>query len=232
MNQRNGYRFAWLACCVIPMLAVGAALKGTSSQDRTDGLKMALAQAVDVAVRSLGQTDGFLGNPEVRIPLPGKLESARKTLRRLGLSKDVDQLATAMNRAAEAAVPEARVLLAGAIRQMSIKDAATILTGPEDAATQYFKGAMSPALTERFLPVVSRATADVKLAKSYDSIAKKAGSLGLIDPQDANLDSYVTRLALEGLFKTMAKEEVAIRRNPAGQASALLRKVFGAIVGK
>jgi Protein of unknown function (DUF4197) len=208
--------------------AAGAAgLASLTSAESTDGLKAALTQAANVAVSQLGKADGFLGNPEVRIPLPGKLQKARKTARKLGMSKQIDGLETAMNRAAEAAVPEAKELFVQSIRQMSVKDALSIIKGPENAATEYFRAAMSDKLTEKFLPIVSKSTANVQLAQQYKGVAKKASSLGLIDSEDASIDTYVTRKALDGLFLVMAKEEAAIRKDPLGQASSLLRKVFG-----
>jgi Protein of unknown function (DUF4197) len=210
------------------LLAAGG-LATVSKQDQGSGLKAALKQAAEVAVDQLGKTDGFFGNPELRIPLPGKLEKARKTLRKIGLNKQADDLALALNRAAEAAVPEARALLVDSIKQMSVQDALGILTGPQDAATQYFRKTTNDQLTERFMPIVSKATQKAQLAHYYDQVASKATMLGVVDERDANLDGYVTRKALDGLFATMAKEEAAIRSNPAGQASSLLQKVFGAI---
>jgi hypothetical protein len=220
-------------CVAIAMtLLVGMAWAGSlaslSSAESAEGLKAALSQAANVAVTSLGKTDGFLTNPDVRIPLPGKLEKATKTLRKLGLGKQTDALTLAMNRAAEAAIPEAKTLLVESIRQMSVKDAVGILAGPDDAATRYFRQSMSEKLTERFLPIVSKATDNVQLAQHYKEVAGKASALGLVDANEASLDSYVTRKALDGLFLTMASEEAAIRKDPAGQASSVLRKVFGA----
>lgn len=221
----------WLACLAFaPALAVGAgALDSLSNAQKTDGLRTALTQAAQAAVANLGRTDGFLGNPEVRIPLPGKLEKASRTLKKLGASRQVDDLSTAMNRAAEAAVPEARALLVDAVRQMSVQDAASILTGPQDAATQYFRRTTQARLAERFLPVVARETGRLGLAKRYDNVAGKAAQLGLLKPEDASLDSYVTQKALDGLFLMMAKEEAAIRKDPLGQASSVLKTVFGAL---
>lgn len=212
-----------MAFAAAPLRAATAA-----STETADGLKAALNQAVTTAVTTLGKTDGFMGNPEVRIPLPGKLEKAAKKLRKLGMAKQTDALELAMNRAAEAAVPEAKILFVDAIKQMSVTDAIGLLRGPEDAATQYFRGAMSGKLTERFQPIVSKATANVQLAKQYKDVVGRASSLGLVDEKDASLDAYVTRKAMDGLFLVMAREEAAIRKNPLGQASALLRKVFGA----
>jgi hypothetical protein len=209
-------------------LPVAAAAATATKSETADGLKAALSQAVTTAVTTLGKPDGFMGNPEVRIALPGKLQKAAKKLRKLGMGKQTDALELAMNRAAEAAVPEAKALFVDAIKQMSVTDAVALLRGPDDAATQYFRGAMSEKLAERFQPIVNKATESVQLAKQYNDVAGRASALGLIDQKDASLDAYVTRKAMDGLFLVMAREEAAIRKNPLGQASALLRKVFGA----
>lgn len=225
MNRRT----QWLLGLAFWLPFIAAPAAAPSPAESADGLRAALNQAAVVAVATLGKTDGFMGNPEVRIPLPGKLEKAAKKLRKLGMGKQTDALQLAMNRAAEAAVPEAKTLFAEAIQKMSISDALTILRGPQDAATQYFKGAMSEQLAERFLPVVSKATTSVQLAKLYNDVAGRASALGLVDQRDASLDGYVTRKALDGLFVMMAHEEAAIRKDPLGQASSLVRKVFGAM---
>jgi hypothetical protein len=219
---------AWtVALCVAWGAIADAATPG--AQESTGALRTALTQAATAAVNTLGKTDGFFGNPEVRIPLPGKLQKASKTLRKIGLAKQTDALQLAMNRAAEAAVPEAKALLVDAIAKMSVTDALAIVRGPEDAATRYFRDSMTAPLTERFLPIVSKATADLQLAKTYDEVAAKASAIGIAEPRDATLDAYVTRKALDGLFLMMAREEAAIRRDPLKQADALLRKVFGAV---
>lgn len=224
----------WLAAAVCFALGTitaraDGALDALSPQQRTQGLKTALTQAAQVAVQNLGKSDGFLGNPDVRIPLPGTLQKAQKLLSALGAGKQSDALVTAMNRAAEAAVPEAKVLLLDAVKQMSVQDAVGILTGGEDAATQYFRRTTSEKLAQRFLPIVRRETGKVQLAQRYNEVAGKAAQLGLVNEQDANLDRYVTGKALDGLFLMMAREEAAIRKDPLGQASAILQKVFGAV---
>jgi len=228
MTTIQGTRRLALVALASMLAATGHAATAAASKTETaDGLKAALNQAVSTAVSTLGRPDGFLGNPEVRIPLPGKLAKAAKKLRKLGMAKQTDALELAMNRAAEAAVPEAKALFVDAIRQMSVADAVGLLRGPDDAATQYFRGAMSEKLAERFQPIVGKATQSVQLAKQYNEVAGRASSLGLIDQKDASLDAYVTRKAMDGLFLVMAREEAAIRKNPLGQANALLRKVFG-----
>ncbi len=203
-------------------------LSDLTNSDVSAGLKKALDQGINQAVSKLGTTDGFLQNPTVRIPLPPKLAKAESMMRMLGLGSQADQLVESMNRAAEAAVPESKVLLKQALKQMSVADAKQILTGPDDAATQYFKRVTSSQLEAKFKPIVSQATEKVKLAQQYDAVAGKGVELGLLKPEDASIESYVTQKTLDGLYLMIADEERAIRKDPLGQASKLLKKVFGA----
>ena len=221
--------FIGLLWLVILSPARAAGLDAVSAEDSSGALRQALTQGASAAVASLGKKDGFLGNPKVKIPLPEHLQSAEKLMRKLGMGKRADELITTMNRAAEAAVPEARELLVNSIKQMTLQDAKGILTGGDDSATQYFKRTTSAPLTERFLPIVRKATEKVKLAETYYRYAKQASKLGLLDEKDADLEHYITQKALDGLFLMIAEEERAIRKNPLGQASSLLQKVFGAL---
>ena len=217
-------------------LAVGLAavvpaadLGSLTNTDAAAGLKKALDQGIDKAVGELGVTDGFLKNPKVHIDLPPRLAKAQNVLRMVGLGQQSDDLVVAMNRAAEAAVPESKVLLKQALKSMSVADAKAILTGGEDSATQFFKSKTFTPLKAKFSPIIARATQQVKLTEHYDAIAGKGAELGLIKPEDASVQSYVTERALDGLFVMMAEEERAIRKDPLGQASSLLKKVFGAV---
>lgn len=205
-----------------------AALAGISKQDQTSALRTALTQGAQAAVSNLGKTDGFLGNPQVRIPLPGKLAKAEKTLRMVGMGSQTDALITAMNRAAEAAVPEARALLVDAVKNMSVQDVAGILTGGPNSATEYFRGKTSEPLAAKFLPIVRKQTEKVDLAARYNAVAGKAAAFGMFDAKDASVESYVTQKALDGLFTMIGREEAAIRANPLGQTNKLLQKVFTA----
>jgi hypothetical protein len=207
----------------------GLDVSSLSNADASAGLKKALDQGIDQAVSKLGVPGGFLDNPQVKIQLPPKLAKAEGALKMLGLGGQADELVTAMNRAAEAAVPESKPLLKQALKQMTLADAKQILTGGDDAATQYFKRVTYEPLKIKFAPIIDRETAKVKLAESYNSVAQKAVALGVLKPDDASLQSYVTAKTLDGLFTMMAQEERAIRKDPLGQASSLLKKVFGAV---
>jgi hypothetical protein len=228
-SSRLSTFFATAVAICAASLAWGLDLNSLSSTDASAGLKKALDQGVDHAVSELGSVDGFLKNPKVKIDLPPKLAKAEGMMKMLGLGDQVDGLVTAMNRAAEAAVPEGKALLKQALKQMTVQDAKQILTGGEDAATQYFKKVTYAPLKVKFTPIVTRETQKVQLGQRYDAVAQKAVALGVLKPDDASLEGYVTDRTLDGLFLVMADEERAIRKDPLGQASSLLKKVFGAV---
>lgn len=206
-----------------------SSVSGLSNAETSDGLKAALDQGVTKAVGMLGAADGFFGNKEVKIPLPKSLQKIEKGMKLVGMGKQSDELILKMNRAAEAAVPEAKALLVDAIKKMTLADAKAILTGPQDAATQYFKRTTSTHMAEKFLPIVEKATANVQLAESYNKYAEMGSKFGVVKKEDANINQYVTRKALDGLYLMIAKEEAAIRKDPLGQASSIIKKVFGAV---
>ena len=208
--------------------ALAVSLSQLSNADAASGVKAALARGAEVAVDLLGRTDGFLGNPQVRIGLPGQLEDAAKLMRRFGQGQRIDELVTTINRAAETAVPMGKDLLVGAVQSMSVQDAKNILTGGDTAVTQFFASKTRAPLGERFLPVVTQATDKVGLAQQYNAFAGKAAGFGLLKPEDANLQQYVTGKTLDGLYFMIGEEERKIRNDPVGTGSALLQKVFGA----
>ncbi len=199
-----------------------------TEREAVAGLKAALEKGSQAAVAALGRTDGFFGNPQVKIPLPESLERTERLMRRVGLGKHADELVLTLNRAAEAAVPEARKLFVDAVKKMTFDDAKGILRGGESAATEYFRRSTSGELRKRFLPIVERTTARVNLAQKYDDYASHGVALGLVKKEHADLDEYVTQKALDGLFFMLAEEEKKVRRDPAGSASRIIRKVFGA----
>jgi hypothetical protein len=209
--------------------AWSGSLRDLTNADTSTGLRQALTQGANQAVSTLGKKDGFLLNKEVKIPLPPRLAKAEKVMRMTGMGAQADDLVLAMNRAAEAAVPEAKPLLLDAVKSMSVEDAKKILTGGDDSVTQFFKAKTSDPLMLKFMPVVQKYTANVGLAKKYNKVAGKALELGLLKKEDADIDSYVARSALDGVYKIIGQEEKAIRANPAKAVGDLAKKVFGAL---
>ena len=215
------------------LAAAGALLAKTgwtaavSDADAASGIRAALERGAGAAVDLLGRPDGFLGNAKVRIPLPGVLKDAAKVAKLIGQQKQVDELVTAMNRAAEAAVPEAKALLLSAAKSMSVDDARRIVSGGDDSVTKFFAAKTRKPLAEKFLPIVTRQTEKVDLAARYDALAAKAAGMGLVKGDEATVERYVTGKALDGLYLMIGEEEKKIRRDPIGTGSAILAKVFG-----
>ncbi|HEX9435381.1 MAG TPA: DUF4197 domain-containing protein [Burkholderiales bacterium] len=205
-------------------------LEGITRQDATAALRTALEKGSVAAVAKLGRLDGFLGNPQVKIPLPESAQRAERLLRRVGMGKYADELVVTMNRAAESAVPEARALFVDAVKKMSVQDAKGIISGGDTAGTEYFRRTTRDQVHQRFMPIVQRATARVDLAQKYDQYADKAATVGLLRKEDADLDEYVAQKALDGLYLMVAEEEKKIRKDPVGTGSSILRKVFGALL--
>lgn len=214
------------------------AVAALSHTDMVSGLKQALGNGVERAVASLGRTDGFLTNLNVKLPLPEKLRSAEKTLRTLGQDQLADDFIASMNRAAEQAVPVAASVFGDAIKQMSIEDAHSILSGTNNAATQFFRRTTETNLYGQFYPMVQKATDQVGVTTQYKQMMSKVNPRGFLgglfgtrarSAMDAgDLDAYVTTKALDGLFFMVAEEEKRIREHPAARTTELLQKVFGA----
>jgi hypothetical protein len=229
MSPMHRRRFSLALCSAAAGSLLCRPALALSESEAAGGIRTALERGAVVAVNLLGRTDGFLGNPKVRIPLPGALNDAAGLLRAIGQQRRVDELVTAMNRAAEAAVPQAKTLLVQAVKSMSVEDATRILAGGDDAATQFFAAKTREPLALRFLPIVTRATERVKLAAKYNAVAARAAGLGLIRQEDASVEQYVTGRALDGLFLVIGEEERRIRRDPVGTGSAILKRVFGSL---
>jgi Protein of unknown function (DUF4197) len=226
----RGAILAAFAAFVMGWVGVAAAqLENITNREAVNALKTALDKGSRAAVEQLGREDGFFGDARVRIPLPESLQRAERTLRRFGMGSYADELVLTMNRAAEAAVPEAKQLFVDAAKKMTVQDAKGILTGGETAGTEYFKRTTSEQLRKRFLPIVQRSTEKVGLAQTYNQYAQQAAAFGLVKAEHANLDAYVTQKALDGLYFMVAEEEKKIRKDPVGTASSILKKVFGAL---
>jgi hypothetical protein len=207
-----------------------------SERDATGGIKEALAQGVDRSIRQLGKEDGFFRDQAVKILVPEKLRRAADLARQLGAGKKVDAFELSMNRAAEKAVPAAATILGDSVRQMTLQDAIGLVRGGDTSATDFFRRTSEDKLYQSFRPIVEKQTAAVGVTQKYKDFTKKAGGSALAGAllgdsgsgnTRADLDDYVTREAIDGLFHVIAEQEKQIRRNPASRTTDLLRRVFG-----
>ena len=210
-------------------MAAAADLSGITSKEAVTALRTTLTKGAEAAIGNLGKTDGFLGNPAARIQLPEFLAQSKGMLKMVGMGGQLDQVEVSMNRAAEAAVPQAKAILKKTIQNMTVEDAKQVLSGGDTAVTDFFRSKTQSDLYNQLLPIVKGKTNQVGLAQQYNALAEKGSRFGLVKAEDANLEGYVTNKALDALFLMVAEEEKAIRANPVAAGSAILKKVFGSL---
>jgi hypothetical protein len=198
-----------------------------SQDDIGGGLKEALLVGTENVVGKLGVTDGFNLDPQIHIPLPDKLDQVKKVLGKVGMDSMLVDLETRLNRAAEVATPKAKQLFVAAIKDMTLDDVMAIYNGPEDSATQYFRSKMAGPLALEMKPVVDESLADVGAAKSYEAAMTRYNSVPFVPKVDADLSDHVVEKGMDGIFYYLAKEEAAIRQDPAKRTTDLLKRVFG-----
>ncbi|MGD8384145.1 MAG: DUF4197 domain-containing protein [Lysobacterales bacterium] len=191
------------------------------------GLKEALRVGTKRVVEQLGVTGGFALDPQIHIPLPGKLVKVKGVLAKVGMDSVMADLEARLNRAAEIATPKARRLFLAAIDDMTLEDVMGIYKGPDDAATQYFREKMSGQLALEMKPVVEQGLADSGAVKTYENAMARYNALPLVPKVEADLSDYVVQEGMDGIFYYLAQEEAAIRRDPVKRTTKLLQRVFG-----
>lgn len=225
--------FLLALACGSALVLVATAARGAEKPAPLDagtagaGLKEALQVGVNRAVGVLGQLDGYLGNPEVHIPVPEKLQTIGKAARGLGMGRTVEEFETSMNRAAEAAAPLAKDVFVATIKQMTFEDALTIVRGKDHEATDYLRARAGPELDKQFRPIVSDRLAAVGATRAFESLMAQTTALPFVQRPAFDLEAYVTGKALDGMFLMIAREEQKIRKDPLARTSDLLKRVFG-----
>jgi Protein of unknown function (DUF4197) len=224
LNRRHTLTLALMVG--LPMSTVWAlSIPGITDAEASSGLKAALEKAGLAAIGLLGQQDGFLGNAAVKIPLPGILQDVAKVAKVLGMGKQIDELTVSMNRAAESAVPQAKDMLVGAAKGLTLTDAKNILTGGETSVTEFFKSKTETPLFGKFLPIVASIVSKVGLAQQYNGLVEKLPVKG----KAGKIENHVTTKSLTGMFYMIGQQEIGFRQNPLGAGGGIIGKVFGAI---
>lgn len=205
----------------------GAGTAGLSDAQIGEGLREALRVGTESVVAQLGAADGFNADPAAHIPLPASMGTVRDALSKVGMSSVLDDLELKMNRAAEEATPKAKAIFGEAIRELTLEDVQGIYQGPDDAATQYFKGKTSGSLRDAMRPIVENSLAEVGAMAAYDQAMSSYENIPFAPDVKANLTDHVLDGGLDGIFHYLAKEEAAIRQNPAERTTEILKNVFG-----
>ena len=202
--------------------------QGTLTTAEIDaGLREALTVGTNLVANQLGQTNGYYGDPKIRIPLPKTYRSIQSNLAKVGASGSLDDLELRMNRAAEASVPEAQALILGAIRNITINDALNILNGGDTAATDYLRSRTETQLRTAFTPYAREALSKSGAFTAMENVASQYGVGGITSSLQADLTAHAVDYGLDGIFLYVAEEEKKIRENPLARTTELLRRVFG-----
>lgn len=201
--------------------------EGLPNSEIINGLKEALKVGMNNATASASKVDGFYKNPLIKIPFPKEVSEAEKTMRSLGMDKEVDKFVKTLNRAAEDAAKSAAPIFLNSILKMNIDDGLGILRGGNDAATQYLKNTSNAALIAAFQPIVKNSLDKVNITKYWKPLMTNYNKLPFVNKINPDLNSYVTSKAIDGLFKLIASEELKIRKDPAQRINDLLQSVFG-----
>jgi len=200
---------------------------GLSEKDAADGIKEALVKGTGESVKVVSKSDGYFGNPQIKIPFPQDAKDIESRLRDIGLGKKVDEAVLSINRAAENAAKEAEQIFVTAVKNMSITDAIHIVKGNNDAATQYLSKTTTPELKTKFSPVIKNSLDKVDATRLWGDLINEYNKIPFVSRKNPDLTAYVTGKAIDGLFIMIAKEELKIRQNPAARTTELLKKVFG-----
>ncbi|WP_421986180.1 DUF4197 domain-containing protein [Roseivirga sp.] len=200
--------------------------KGFSKEEAANALKEAFIQGTGKGVDVLSQANGYLGNPEVKIPIPEDAKNVEKKLRALGLGNEVDKAIESLNRAAEDAAVEAKDIFIDAIKAITITDAINIVKGNKDAGTRILESKTTNDLTAKFSPIIEASLSKVNATKYWSDVMDKYNKIPFVKKVETDLTAYVTQQAIDGLFVMIAKEELNIRQNPAARTTDLLQKVF------
>ena len=208
--------------------SIGRSQSGALTQrDAAAGLREALRVSAVAVTTKLGRQDGFFGDPRVKIPLPGSLARAQRTLAPLGMAGPFDDLQRRVNRGAEAAMPQARTLFVDAVRSMSVTDALSIVRGGDDAGTLYLREKSEARLLALLRPHMETALSQAGAFTALDAAAARAGAGTAAQGLRNDLIAFAAGKALDGAFGYIAEEEAAIRRDPVKRTSDILRRVFG-----
>ena len=200
----------------------------TASDARAaSGLKEALRIGTENAVNLTGKTDGYFGNPTIKIPMPDRLRPVERAMRGIGMGARVDEFVLSLNRAAERAAPAAKQIFWDAVTEMTFDDARKLVDGSDTAATEYFKSKTSDKLAAAFRPVVETAMNEAGATKKYQEMIGRYKNIPFVSHVTVDIDEYVVGKALDGLFQVLGEEEKKIRTNPAARVTDLLKEVFG-----
>jgi hypothetical protein len=217
-------RRALLATAALAPLLALPGCATTGGFDLTDAIRRLLGLSAQRAFASLVQENGFFANDIARISLPDALGGSQATSILSAVLRSQafrDRLTRTVNRAAEKGAALAAPIVTDAIRTMNVGDVIAVVRGGPTAATGLLQGALGARLVETMLPGIGDGL------RVFDSGAVTE-ALRLVSGIDfAGLRADVSRKASDGIYRTIGREEAAIRANPAATGDPLIAAVFG-----
>ncbi len=192
----------------------------------SSGLKQALEIGIGKGSDVLSQKDGYYKSA-YKILLPPEARKVTDKLKSVpGFSNVENIILEKINRGAEDAAKKAKPIFVNAIKQMSFADAMDILMGEQNAATAYLNRTTYDPLYNEFNPVIVNSLDKFDARKYWKDAVNAYNKIPLVQKVNPELDDYVTKEALKGLFSMVEKEEKNIRTNIAARTTDLLKKVF------
>jgi hypothetical protein len=240
------YKAVALACTLVALAPLHAAAQdgwlgrvggmisgkpgtGPLTQREADtGVRTMLNIGVEVAAARLGVVDGFFGDPQVKLPLPGSLASTQKRLAAFGMSGPLDELQLAMNRAAESSMPTVKKLALDAVSGMTISDGLGIVRGGDTAGTTFLRSKTEAKLKELLRPQVEKALISTGAFKALDKLAGSAMTRSLARDARKDVIEFTLTRTLDATFMVVGEQEKAVRADPGKYGVAILKRVFGA----
>lgn len=204
-----------------------ASASGYNNQAQlVQGIKEALELGSTRAALQLAATGGYSKSALYRIELPENLQPLAKNLRQLGLGGQLDNIEKLMNQAAEQAAAEASTVFVSAVKNMTITDALGIIRGGDTAATAYFRQQTEQVLRQRYSPIIQQNLQQIGFYNQYQQLLNSYNRLPLANKPSLDLEQHLLDRSLDALFRQVAVEERAIRKDPVGSGSRIIGAVF------
>lgn len=232
-------------CDVVKVLQTSANLPLTE-EEVIGGLKEALTTGATNSAKRLAAENGYYGDEIVKILLPEEARIIVENISRIpGGDKLIEDVILRINRAAEDAAKEVAPIFINSVRQMTVRDAFSILNGADNAATSYLRSTTYNELYALYKPKIQVSTekkiiGDISTKDSWIALTGRwntlagsvAGKLAGFKPVNTDLDDFLTGKALNGMFIKVEAEELKIRKEVTARVTPVLRRVFGSLDNK
>ena len=213
--------------------------QGAQTVAQSSDYKDLLSKALNAAVSELSSS-GFLNNATAKIPLPNGLQTAANLAKKVGGEKWANEMISSINAAATKAVGGAAGVFSDTIKNMSQNDVKSLFSGGNDGITQFLRKKSGGELIKVFKPIIEDMMSRNSFANAYNglnslvsssSAVKQAKGLASnfgidLGNDGEDLNDYITRKTLDGLFNVMSEKESSLRGGAVEQGTKILQGIF------